>query len=46
MADHKVSPTNDLANMGMSVGHAVDSVPSDVSNNEEIENGNPPVQLA
>ncbi len=46
MADHKVSPTHDLADMGMSVGHAVDSVASDISNKEEIEHGNPPVQLA
>ena len=42
MADHKVSPTIDLVDMGISVGHAVDSVPSDISNNEEIEHGDPP----
>jgi len=45
MADHKGSPTKDIASMGMSLGHAVDSVSSDISNNEEIEHGNPSVPL-
>ena len=32
--------------MGISVGHTIDSVASDISNNEEIEHGSAPVQLA
>ena len=46
MADPKVLLTNDLADMGISVGHTIDSVASDISNNEEIEYGSAPVQLA
>jgi hypothetical protein len=37
MADHKVSSTKDFAYMGMSVVHDVDSIPSDIRNNEEID---------
>lgn len=46
MADHKVSLTKNIAKISMSVGHDVDSIPSDTSNNQDFEHGNPQVPLA
>jgi hypothetical protein len=46
VANSKCYHTGDMYDMAMSVGHDVDSVHSDISNDMSIERGHPPVQLA